>query len=160
MSEFLFCEVRTLILKSGISGFYLPDTIIPLTDEQEFVEICYSMANDNQCSVKKHHFVDIETNYFAVEIEVNDKTIVVLLNKHYPFVAFSKMKDGFISNFIDSPAFKRNLCEFYHVLSIEELMTPITLKTLQNSELNSAELNQIEYWKPNNIGEILFNHWD
>jgi len=28
------------------------------------------------------------------------------------------------------------------------------------SELNTAELDQVKYWKPSRVSEIVFNFWD
>jgi hypothetical protein len=37
----------------------------------------------------------------------------------------------------------------------------LKLPNLHNdNELNSAELKQIAYWKPETIGELIFNFWD
>lgn len=53
---------------------------------------------------------------------------------------------------------------FYKVLSKEELNEPLGIRnskgkvSLENkNNLNSSELEQILYWKPNTIGEVMFN---
>jgi len=53
------------------------------------------------------------------------------------------------------------------VLNVKELNEPLALKPgskkgiLQNdNDLNSAELEQVAYWKPERIGEVIFNYWD
>ncbi|MFD4707853.1 hypothetical protein ACFWM3_23830 [Gottfriedia sp. NPDC058432] len=61
-------------------------------------------------------------------------------------------------NFIEVSHLKEEFSPFYIVLSKKELNEPLLLKS--ENELNSAELNQMAYWKPNRIGEVLFNHWD
>ncbi|GAM12185.1 hypothetical protein SAMD00020551_0315 [Mesobacillus selenatarsenatis SF-1] len=52
-------------------------------------------------------------------------------------------------------------------MSVKELNEPLVLKPgskkgiLQNdNDLNSAELEQVAYWQPKRIGEVIFNYWD
>lgn len=45
----------------------------------------------------------------------------------------------------------------YSILSTETLALSIDRT---KSELSSAGLKQIKYWKPDNIGDIIFNEWD
>lgn len=50
---------------------------------------------------------------------------------------------------------------------MDELNDPLYIKEstaqiiLENdNELNSAELEQIAYWKPKSVGEVIYNFWD
>ena len=69
--------------------------------------------------------------------------------------------------FIDEPDLIKQFSSFYKVLGTKELNEPLSLRfgskksILQNAnELNSAELEQIAYWKPEKVGEVIFNYWD
>ncbi|MCE4093293.1 hypothetical protein [Priestia megaterium] len=70
-------------------------------------------------------------------------------------------------NFIDDPALSKDFMPLYKVLSKEELNEPLDIRnskgkvSLENkNNLNSSELEQIFYWKPNTVGEVMFNFWD
>ena len=65
------------------------------------------------------------------------------------------------------PELFQKFISFYKVLDVKELNEPLVLKLgskkgiLQNDNyLNSAELEQVAYWKPERIGEVIFNYWD
>lgn len=51
---------------------------------------------------------------------------------------------------------------FYHVLDTDMLnvSTNQILGVETESILNSAELEQIDRWNPETIGQIIFNNWD
>lgn len=40
------------------------------------------------------------------------------------------------------------------------LNVPFNQNLIKKTELNSAELEQIAYWKPETVGQIIFNYWD
>ena len=107
------------------------------------------------------------TNFLNVEVKVFDKHLHILLNEHYPFLAFASFVDFENIKYIDEPELLKQFSPFYKVLSIEELNEPLYIKestgkiNLENdNELNSAELEQIAYWKPKSVGETIYNFWD
>lgn len=109
----------------------------------------------------------VATNFLDVEAKVFNKHLHILLNVHYPFIAFAIVVENGKLTFVDEPELFRQFSPFYYVLNTKELNEPLILKQgsknsiLQNdNELNSAELKQIAYWKPERIGEIIFNYWD
>ena len=76
-------------------------------------------------------------------------------NAYYPWIAFAKSYNFTKIKFIENP------------FSITDSgICVLTLSELQQDwhnivgELNKAELKQIEYWKPNTVGDIIFNFWD
>jgi hypothetical protein len=46
----------------------------------------------------------------------------------------------------------------FGVMTVQELHTPAAVVDL--SELSRAERDQINYWKPATLGDLLFNFWD
>ncbi|WP_139892038.1 hypothetical protein [Bacillus sp. D386] len=69
-------------------------------------------------------------------------------------------------NSLISPILSRH-SSFYKVLHTSELNETVIIKNhlkhdfLQNDhDLTLAELEKIKYWKPNIVGEIIFNYWD
>jgi hypothetical protein len=53
------------------------------------------------------------------------------------------------------------------VLSAKELNEPLlfreikgTLSIENDNDLNHFELKQIRYWKPERVGDVVFNFWD
>lgn len=50
--------------------------------------------------------------------------------------------------------------KLYHVTVEVELNAPINQNWVMATELNSAELKQLAYWKPETVGQIIYNYWD
>ncbi|NGY89580.1 hypothetical protein F3K44_02630 [Bacillus megaterium] len=91
----------------------------------------------------------------------------MLLNAYYPFLALASTVEFQHINFIDDPALSKDFMPLYKVLSKEELSEPSNIRkskgklSLENkNKLNSSELEQIFYWKPKTVGEVIFNFWD
>lgn len=76
-------------------------------------------------------------------------------NAYYPWIAFAKNLDFTRIEFIESP---------FDI--IDTNVNVLTQPELEQSwydivgELSKAELEQIKYWKPNTVGDIIFNFWD
>jgi hypothetical protein len=95
-------------------------------------------------------------NYYTVEYMLSGKSYSVLLNCHYPFLAFA-LTLGNIT-FLDIPVLSAKYQPYYTVFTKDYLDTPISSEHL--TALSKAELNQVSYWKPRTVGEVIFNHWD
>jgi hypothetical protein len=62
--------------------------------------------------------------------------------------------------FIDAPALAEVFQGFgtYEVCSSAELGVP--LKPEACTQLGEAELEQVQYWRPHRVGDLVFNFWD
>ena len=94
-------------------------------------------------------------NFYSAEIKTERGRFYLLENAYYPWIAFAKSYNFTKIKFIENPFSITNagIC----VLTLSELQ-----QDWHNivGELNKAELKQIEYWKPNTVGDIIFNFWD
>ncbi|WHY01458.1 hypothetical protein [Neobacillus sp. DY30] len=97
-----------------------------------------------------------QRNYYSVEYTLRGESYFVLLNHHYPFLAFSSTMEDI--TFIDVPVMTAKYQSYYKVLTKEFLETPLASEHL--SALSQAEIEQISYWKPSTVGEVIFNNWD
>jgi hypothetical protein len=157
-----------LKLPKGVTGFYNAKHNKPPTiDGNQFKQQCFSIIKRNNGKVLEFIELQFATNFLYVEVKVFNKHLHILLNEHYPFLAFASFVDFENIKFIDEPELLKQFSPFYKVLSIEELNEPLYIKEstgkiiLENdNELNSAELEQIAYWKPKSVGEVIYNFWD
>ena len=147
-----------MILPRGITGFWSVNTAPPpFLDEKAFCQMCYSIAVENGGTVAE---VDTDTalrNFYSAKLSRYDQSVFLLQNIHYPYGAFAQRgADGrFI--FTGPPEWLRLPEGTVRFLSTDELK--------QNCrglcrELNQGELEQIRYWNPQTVGEIIFNAWD
>ena len=146
---------------NGITGFYGPGGHNPpQIDESLFKQIGYSALSRHGGKVIEFQAPQYPANYYTVHAEMSDSPFFILLNEHYPFLAFASAVEYGNIQFMDIPALHEDFSPFYRIMSASELGKPFNLSLTRNSELWSAELDQITYWKPETIGQIIYNHWD
>ena len=147
-----------MILPRGITGFGSINTDPPLfLDEKAFCRMCHALAQENGGAVTE---VDTDTaarNFYSAKLSRYDQSIFVLQNVHYPYVAFAQRdtSGGFI--WISQPEWLQLPEGSVRFLSPSELTRDWHDLC---GELSSEELEQIRYWDPQTVGEIVFNTWD
>ena len=143
-------------LPNGVTGFYRAKHNKPPTiNEKQFKQICFSLISKNGGEVLDFKEPQVATNFIDVEIKVFNKHLHILLNVHYPFMAFASDVEYGKITFIDEPELYKQFSPYYNVLDTKELNAPVILRlgskkgiVQNNNELNSDELEQIAYWKP------------
>ncbi|WP_041964138.1 hypothetical protein [Mesobacillus selenatarsenatis] len=154
-------------LHNGITGFYSSkNNKPPKVDGKQFKQVCATIVNNSGGNLFEFKEPQYPMNFYDTEVKVFNKHFHIILNEHYPYLAFASVVRFGKINFIDVPELKQ-FCSLYKVLSVKELNEPLVLKPgskkgiLQNdNDLNSAELEQVAYWQPKRIGEVIFNYWD
>ncbi|WP_102348574.1 hypothetical protein [Bacillus sp. Marseille-P3661] len=150
-----------LILQSGITGFQPAPTI----EENVFKQICFSLFGSK---LVKYRYEEDETkNFYDCLIYYNEQKFNVLLNMHYPFIAFAENRGAYHFSFIDDPNLRKMFESYYTVLSSNELNEPLHFSQKgkkiiikNDNTLHKYELEQIMYWQPKTVGDIVFNFWD
>ena len=97
-------------------------------------------------------------NFYWAVCQKHGKLLFLLLNSRYPYLAFADQIKFSSIHFVEPPQnFRSPPC-------VEPfLLDPILLSHSWqgcSEKLSAAELQQIRYWKPAAIGEIIFNFWD
>ena len=147
-----------MILPRGITGFWSANTApLPLLEEKAFRQMCHTLSRKNGGTVTE---VDTDTaarNFYSAKLSRYDQSIFVLQNVHYPYVAFAQRdtSGGFI--WISQPEWLRLPEGSVRFLSPSELTRDWHDLC---GELSPEELEQIHYWNPQTVGEIVFNTWD
>ena len=86
--------------------------------------------------------------------------IIILCNAFHPLITLCSAVDYCQITFIKVQNIEQALTNYtsYQLLSKELLDTTVTEEELE--ALNSMEHSQFDYWKPDTLGEIIFNWWD
>jgi hypothetical protein len=146
-------------LPNGVSGFYDSEANKPpQIDGKQFKQLCCHFAASNGGKVMGFKSPHSSANFYNAQVEIFGLVFYIMLNEHYPYLAFAAAIESGDIQFVDIPVLSEQFSLYYHVLDTKELSVPI--KDKHKSELNSAELQQISYWKPEKIGQVLFNFWD
>lgn len=144
-----------MILKRGITGFFdVGDCPLAENDYSAFKQVCYSIR------AKNRELLDIcrpnNTNYFYAQFTSDGQNFYVLLNKYYPVIAFTNELTFMNKAFVDFTEISSYFTG-YDMVRAEVLNARFT--NIEH-DLSKAETEQIKYWEPISIGNIIFNEWD
>ena len=147
-----------MILPRGITGFGSINTVPPLfLDEKAFCRMCHALARENGGAVTE---VDTDTavrNFYSAKLSRYDQFVFVLQNIHYPYAAFAQRDASGRFVLTQRPEWFQLPESPVQFLSFDELNQD--WRSLCG-ELSPEELEQIHYWNPQTVGEIVFNTWD
>ena len=147
-----------MILPRGITGFWSANTApLPLLDEKAFCQMCYSIALENGGTVTELDTDTYPRNFYSVKLSRHDQSVFVLQNIHYPYGAFARRADPDRFVLTSKPEWLRLPEGPVRFLSLAELSQDWHGLC---GELSPEELEQIHYWNPQTVGEIVFNTWD
>ncbi len=148
---------------AGITGFFSGD--VPpgrAIAYPEFKRHLYTAARLSNCRVCRCHEALCVENYYRAILEDDSGQFQLLCNFIAAYVAFCQIDgcDRASFSYLEKPALASALKTLfqYTVLSTDELNQPANEPLL--SQLNAVEMNQVRSWRPQTIGEIVFNHWD
>lgn len=146
-------------LPLGITGFRGRYASLPNCDLQAFRSYAYTVA-----ILLKGELVSTETpapvaNYTAVNFELPDGSVSVLLNRYHPIVTFVEplTQTGFGNLcFVDNVA----LAAIFRSFEIYQVLAQASPSAETYQDLAKVEIKQIQHWQPQTVGEIIFNCWD
>lgn len=148
-------------LPNGVTGFYNSEANKPPNvDEKQFKKLCFDIVSRSGGKVIDLTTPQSSANFYYAQVEILRNQFYILLNKHYPYLTFASAVEFGDIKFIDHPFLYEQFSLFYQVISTKELNNPVNHILMKNAELNSAELEQVSYWKPETLGQIIFNYWD
>ncbi|ADH98410.1 hypothetical protein [Salisediminibacterium selenitireducens] len=149
-------------LPNGITGYF--DSLKncpPEMNGTEFKKIC-------NCAVlrKRGRMIDFippyyPANFYYAFLEVGGEAVYVLMNRHYPFLAFASQVELGCIEFKNPPLLLIEEFEpYYFVLTTDILNSPLPANALENSDLNIAEKKAVEKHSVSTYGGVIFNCWD
>ncbi|MGC8228156.1 hypothetical protein ACP2W0_03990 [Pseudobacillus badius] len=153
-------------LSYGITGFYNSgENPPPRNDGKLFKKLCFEAARSIEAELITFQPPRVDTNFFEAVLDNGTKRIHILMNAHYPIIAFAASVSFKHIIFYDEPVLSEIFKGFY-VCEAKELNQLLKIRTApvfsvgQENDLNSAEMGQIVHWQPCTVGELVFNHWD
>jgi hypothetical protein len=148
-------------LPRGITGFNTTERV----EGKQFVTACYAVARIAGAKVEQVRTSDdaITPNFHEAQLVFHDgsDSVRLICNKHFPVVAFAapaSFEGDANLQFVDCPTVADLLTPLFRVLDKSAAGQLISSEAV--AQLDEDELKQIEYWKPRNVGEIVFNYWD
>ncbi|MEU4475225.1 hypothetical protein [Micromonospora sp. NPDC023888] len=147
-------------LPPGATGFNPPPG--DYADLKAFTAVCHHAARAIDATVTGVTPAGVTPNFHTVDIADAQHHIAVLRHTALPFIAFARPRaNGDVTiTFVDHPDLAAALTNLTDAqpLTADQLQTPLTQVDL--SALDPGEHDQIDYWNPTTVGELLFNFWD
>jgi hypothetical protein len=152
-----------MVLPRGITGFFGASIPAPPgTDFRAFKALCHEAARRLGGTVLIVELDRTARNFHYAALSFRDRTVAILCNAHFPVVGFARPRQGdsIALSFIDVPELAEVVEELggYGLLSAAELNARPDDESL--SGLAATEIEQVRYWDPERIGDIIFNYWD
>ena len=150
------------LLDYGVTGFWMVDQDEPpKVARTDVTAAMRAVALSVGWQVLETRWAE-HTSFHETRMAGDDQRLSILFNISYPLVAFSEpTKTGDMHiDFKDHQPLAQAVLHAtkFRPLAIAELMRPLQQADL--SGLNEAEHQQIDYWQPATIGEVIFNFWD
>ncbi|WP_289136371.1 hypothetical protein [uncultured Brevibacillus sp.] len=142
-----------MLLRKGVTGIFpQAETILEPLESLHFKRMCHSVF-------KNVISFDIEISNKNFYVARLDSDLYALLNAYYPLLAFANAVAPFTITFVDNTGSAEAFSNYYRVLNTDELNIPLSMNSISNT-LDKVEIEQIDYWRPKTIGEVIFNYWD
>ncbi|MEV4183139.1 hypothetical protein AB0J28_17075 [Streptosporangium canum] len=101
-------------------------------------------------------------SFHAAILTYRDRELELVGHVLLPLLALARRRSGsdMALSFLDDPEVSGKLGAYepYRVPGTDELALPVARADL--SELGEVEMDQIRYWRPETVGELVFNFWD
>ena len=147
-----------MLLPRGITGFWSVNANPPpFLDEKAFRRMCHALARENGGTVAEVDTDTVSRNFYSAKLSRYDQSVFLLQNIYYPYAAFDQ-RDADGRSILTGPPEWLRLPE-----GTVRFLSPAELNQDWRglcSELSPEELEQIRYWNPQTVGEIIFNAWD
>ena len=146
-------------LPPGATGFHAPGE---RADVRAFTAVCHHAARAIGATVTGVAPARVAPSFHAVDIAEAGHAVAVLRHVTVPFIAFARPRAGGDATltFVNHPGLAAVLADLTdaRALTVDQLGTPLSQADL--SALDRVEHDQIGYWKPATVGELLFHFWD
>ena len=119
--------------------------------------MCHALARENGGTVAEVDTDTVSRNFYSAKLSRYDQSVFLLQNIYYPYAAFDQ-RDADGRSILTGPPEWLRLPE-----GTVRFLSPAELNQDWRglcSELSPEELEQIRYWNPQTVGEIIFNAWD
>lgn len=128
---------------------------------RDFRRLCHSAAGSTGRRVTR--FIEAaELNVSFHQCVITDRTheVTILCDRSLPLLALARTPASFPLTFVDDPALFGALGDVpgFEVFSRERLATPFS--QVDVSAFKQVTAADVRYWRPETLGDALFNHWD
>lgn len=123
-------------------------------DRSNFQQTIYRLSQYVGADVMEIHLPEVTPNFMSASLKIKQQTVYVLCSDNQDW-AFSQQLQPFKLQFIDHPLLANALHNLANiqVYCTSQLNAPFVAQSWMSK-------HDINYWKPQTLGEALFNWWD
>lgn len=132
---------------------------------QEITTVIFSLARMCGWEIGNFHWNSYPMSFHWVEASQGDRNFALLIHEFSPYVALSSsLPDYFNLIFFDDSAFAEAAQRFvapFEILRASELSRPLSdADRIFVSQLSAQHERDLKHWKPDAVGDVIFNWWD
>ena len=149
-------------LPKGVTGFDAPEDGVSV---KRFTVACHAAVRQigGRVLQVRPAYEQVTPNFHEALMTLRGRpeTVRVLCNAHYPIVAFTIPAAGegdVCLKFMDCPELADLLRAEFAILTRQEACAGVADDLV--GQLSDDELRQVRYWRPQRIGDVVFNYWD
>lgn len=151
-----------LRLERGATGFAGRDEVLPAVDVRLFKAGCHAVARAAGGAVERIAEREYPSSFHSATIATRTGAVRMLCHATHPWIAFVEDGTGSWADpgvFIDPPPWAAVLTGTGFTLLGRELLES-SPDEADMTALAAAEQRQIRYWRPPDLGRLIFNGWD
>jgi hypothetical protein len=149
-------------LPKGVTGFDAPKDCVPV---KRFTAACHAAARQVAGRVLQVRpaYEQVTPNFHEalVTLRGRPEAIRVLCNAHYPIVTFAAPathESDARLEFMDCPELADAFRAEFAIMTSHEACSGVADELV--AQLGEDELHEMRYWRPQRIGDVVFNYWD
>ena len=149
---------KEIKLNPGITGFVC-DYQIKKSEIDGFIyTLCRELGYKLQGIIEPR----VGRNYFKIQLSKRDRDLVLLCNQAYPYMATAEPLDELSCDitFIDVLEIKNHIDSHTRFTVCKKDYLDLRITSEIYSDLSKNEQKEIDYFKPQSIGALIFNYYD
>ena len=151
-------------LPRWITGFFDRSEEPRSLGSKSFESACYLVANSDGGKVEALDFDLLGRSYYVATLPTKTDHVSVLCNGVHPYVAFVPPGSFGGGNseltFVDPTHLAAAFSALTDFAPLEAGWLSADLTPELLIDLAKAETEQVHYWKPRRVGDVIFNNWD
>ena len=161
-----------VVLPRGITGFWgAGEQPAPTVEHEVFRALCLQVAKEARArllGLDVDLFEGVIRSYHQALFQGPlGEQVLLLCNAHYPWLAVANPEQDMLGHLVasehdyrEAPTWMRLPLPGFRLLGRSQLVQRVVRSDPRLSLLAQAELDQVRYWKPSRLGDVIFQLWD
>lgn len=146
------------LLTPGISGFGA--CLDPRWNASTFRAACHAAVRlAGRAALGECAAPHAGCNHYRAAIDHDGRALWLLLNAIVPLLGFARRGDDGRYRFVDAPALAAGFFGPHRLVGAVQLEARADPQELAR-RFSGHEREQARYWRPERVGDVVFNHWD